>query len=218
MLRRAWLRFLRYAFHLFYNPFAFTYDAVSALVSLGRWRDWTRTAIPRIQGTRVLEVPCGTGNLLLDLLAAGYAPVAVDLSPSMLKITRGKLRHAHAPTPLVRASVQALPFPGGAFDSVVMTFPPGFVREAGTWEELYRVLDEGGRVIWVDAARLIPQGWGSRLVQGFVNLIEGTPQEAQFIGVAREILKRHGFDPQFETVRDSASLVVVGTGAKRRPM
>ncbi len=215
MPRRAWLRFLRYAFHLFYNRFAFTYDAVSAIVSLGHWRAWTRTAIPRITGSRVLEVPCGTGNLLLDLIAAGYAPVAVDLSPSMLRIARGKLQGAYKATRLVRASVQALPFQAQAFDSIVMTFPPGFVREPQTWAELNRVLDDRGRLIWVDAARLLPHGWASRLVQGFVSLVEGTPQEGEFIAAAGELFKRSGFEPTFETIRDTASLVIIGTGTKK---
>src|SRR5450756_83093 len=91
-LRSILLRLLRFAFGLFYNQFAFTYDFVSALVSRGRWRAWTRAAVPRIHGTRVLEVPCGTGNLLLDLRATGYAPIGVDLSAAMLNITHGKLR------------------------------------------------------------------------------------------------------------------------------
>lgn len=211
------LRLIGFLFHLFYNPFAFTYDVVSALVSRGRWRAWTRTAIPRVAGTRVLEIPCGTGNLLLDMLAAGYAPVGADLSPSMLRITRGKLRRARRPTPLVRTRVQALPFPDGTFDSIVMTFPPGFVQEPAALAELYRVLDDEGRLIWVDAGRLLPRDGWNRLIQGGVNLIEGEQHESRLMDFGSRLLEEAGFEPHFETVPDEVSVVVVATSTKRRP-
>lgn len=213
LLRRALVRFLRFAFHLFYNPFAFTYDFVSAVVSLGRWRAWTRAAIPRVQGTRVLEVPCGTGNLLLDLRAAGYAPIGVDLSPSMLNITRKKFGVGvkHSPR-LARARAQALPFPSGAFDSVVMTFPPGFISEPAALVEIRRVLDARGRLIWVDAARFVKPGLWSRLVNRWIGFVGG---ETEYERLMAQVLERAGFESTIEWVGDDVSVVVVATATKR---
>ncbi len=212
LLRRALMRFLRFAFHLFYNPFAFTYDFVSAVVSRGRWRAWTRTAIPRIQGTRVLEVPCGTGNLLLDLHAAGYAPIGVDLSPSMLNITRGKFHRNGVRPLLARARAQALPFPSGAFDSVVMTFPPGFISEPAALVEIRRVLDARGRLIWVDAARFVKPGLWSRLVNRWIGFVGG---ETEYERLMQQVLERAGFGSTIEWVGDDVSVVVVATATKR---
>lgn len=226
--------FLRFAFRLFYNPFAFTYDFVSAVVSRGRWRAWTQAAIPRIQGTRVLEVPCGTGNLLLDLTASGYTPVAVDLSPWMLQITRRKFRNVGAihvrprsfRTPsavgegkaerdelplLARARVQALPFPARAFDTVVMTFPPGFVYDLAALAELKRVLDTNGRLVWVDAGRLAPRDSWSRFLNAAFRAVDGSGDFEQ--GAVR-LLAEAGFDARVEWVRDEASAVAVVTATK----
>jgi ubiquinone/menaquinone biosynthesis C-methylase UbiE len=203
-------RLLRLAFHLFYNPCAFTYDFVSALVSRGRWRDWTRAAIPRLTGTRVLEVPCGTGNLLLDLCAAGYAPIGVDLSASMLNITRRKFGRNSVRPRLARARAQALPFPDGAFDSVVMTFPPGFVYDSSAFGELRRVLDERGRLIWVDGARFTSGVWG-RLVNRWTGYGGG---EIEFERTIKQVLARAGFDAQVKWVEDDASIVAVAVATK----
>lgn len=163
-------RFFRWAFHEFYNRFAFTYDGVSAIVSRGDWRKWTTAALPFVRGPRVLEVAFGTGNLELGLWQAGYHPVAVDLSPYMIEITARKLRARFAGTGLrlARADVCALPFDDRAFSTVVMTFPPGFVYQAQAMAELYRVLEIGGALVWVDAAFLDERdAWGRFLNRAF---------------------------------------------------
>ncbi len=235
-------RFIRLAFRLFYNQFAFTYDTVSAIVSRGRWRDWTRAAIPRVVGTRVLEVPCGTGNLLLDLRAAGYAPIGVDLSPNMLRIARGKLRHArvrarHSPVldslahqgwnrpskisvdqgvanalPLLcRARAEQLPFPRGAFDSIVMTFPANFIFDPRTFAEFHRVLADDGRVIWVDVPQLFPQTWWSRFLGWALGAVASGVDYRQLI---QQVLERAGFEARTESVEDGASVVWVTVADK----
>lgn len=213
--RRIARPFLRFAFHLFYNSFAFTYDAVSAVVSRGHWRAWTRAAIPRVVGTRVLELPCGTGNLLVDLAAAGYAPVGVDLSPAMLRITRGKLRRYHANASLARARVQALPFPCRAFDTVVMTFPPEFIYDPRAFAEFHRVLDEGGRLVWVDAGRLLPRDAWGRFLNAALDAVGGGAMPGKpFTGMASDILARAGFSARIEWVQDDTSVVAVLTATR----
>src|SRR5512146_1852007 len=193
LLRRLTRPLLRYAFHLFYNPFAFTYDLVSAVVSRGRWRAWTRAAIPRIRGTRVLELPCGTGNLLVDMQAAGYAPVGIDLSPAMLGITRGKLLRRGAAAPLARARVQALPFPSRAFDTVVMTFPPEFIYDPRSFAEFHRILTDGGRLVWVDAGRLLPKdAWGRFLNAALDAVSGGAAPHGQYADMAVNLLAQAG--------------------------
>lgn len=224
-IRRLWIALLRFAFHLFYNPFAFTYDPISALVSRGHWRDWTRAAIPYIVGTRVLEIPCGTGNLLLDLCDAGYRPIGVDLSSAMLRISRNKLRAKHSQTksplaPLIKggwgdlaqARAQTLPFPSQSFDSIVTTFPPGFIFDPVALAELYRVLNSNGRVIWVDAGRLLPRDAWSRALNA---ALDATGGEGNFEQVASNALGRAGFESRSETLRDEASVVTVVIASKR---
>ena len=83
---RAWWGLVGFGFRLLYNEMAFTYDLVSWIVSLGQWRAWQRAALDHIDappGARILELAHGTGNLQMDLRAAGYHTVALDLSRAM---------------------------------------------------------------------------------------------------------------------------------------
>jgi ubiquinone/menaquinone biosynthesis C-methylase UbiE len=213
MLHRLWIRFVRFAFHQFYNTFAFTYDFVSAVVSRGDWRAWTRAAIPYIRGSRVLEIPCGTGNLLIDLYGAGYAPVGIDLSPSMLRITRGKLTRVRAQpvAPVLRARAQELPFPDQSFDSIVMTFPPEFVRDSRVLPEFRRVLADDGRLIWVDAGRLLPRDFYSRLLNRAFDVVGG---DESFSRGAKDLLAHAGFSVRVETIQNEVSVVMVAIADK----
>ena len=214
MFRKLWLAFLRFAFHHFYNTFAFTYDFVSAIVSRGHWRAWTRAAIPRIVGTRILEIPCGTGNLMIDLCAADYAPIGVDLSLSMLRITQRKIRLEGALNiTSLRARAQTLPFPDRSFDSIVMTFPPGFIYDPHVLAEIHRLLTDDGRLIWVDEGRLLPRDFYSRLLNRAFDAVGG---DENFSRGANELLARAGFDAKIETVRDDASVVMVAVAEKVR--
>jgi len=165
MIRRLWLKLVKWGFHLLYNQFAWTYDAVSWLVSLGNWRRWQRAVIPYLAGERTLEMASGTGNLLIDLAEAGFRPCGLDLSPYMVRITRRKLRRRGLTVPLCRGRAQALPFADGVFDSVVSTFPAEFILQPTTLREVARVLRPGGRAVVIAEARLAGRGLLSRLIE-----------------------------------------------------
>ncbi len=156
-----WWRFVRFGFHLLYNQFAWTYDAVAFVVSAGEWRAWQRTAISALNlpsDAYILEVAHGTGNLHLDLLRAGYRAVGVDLSRAMGRIASGKLwRAGHAPN-LVRAFAGALPFPEGTFDGLICTFPSEFLAQPDTLIEFRRVLSPEGSFAIVLHGVLL-RGW-----------------------------------------------------------
>lgn len=156
-LERAWWNLVRFGFRLLYNELAFTYDTVSKVVSLGAWRCWQRTAIkhlPAPTGAPILELAHGTGDLQIDLHAAGYRTVGYDLSPRMGRIARAKLTRQGVPARLARGYAQALPFGDGAFPAVVCTFPTPFIIEQTTVREIYRVLQPGGRLVVVPSGVL----------------------------------------------------------------
>jgi SAM-dependent methyltransferase len=49
------------------------------------------------QGTRVLEVACGSGRVLVPLAQAGYRLVGIDVSPHMLALAQAKLDRQSTP-------------------------------------------------------------------------------------------------------------------------
>ena len=102
-LGRSWYRLLRYGFHLFYNEMAWTYDAVSWLVSLGNWKEWGRAAVPYLKGERVLEIAHGPGHMLVELSRRGFDVYGVDLSPFMGRQARKNLSKAHQKASLAKS-------------------------------------------------------------------------------------------------------------------
>lgn len=163
-----WQRLVRFGFRLLYYEMAFTYDLVSKVVSLGAWRCWQRTSLKHLNieaGARVLELAHGTGDLQLDLHAAGYRAVGYDLSPNMGRIARKKL-HKHGNVPqLTRGKAQQLPFADEAFAAVVSTFPTDFILAPETLMEVYRVLQRGGRLVIVPGSRFVSGGLVKRVLE-----------------------------------------------------
>ncbi len=151
-IKKAWWGLVRFGFRLLYNEIAFTYDTVSRVVSMGQWRDWGRSGFKHLNvppGSRILELAHGTGNIELDLHAAGYDTTAIDLSKSMGHIARRKLCRQGINPPLIRARGQALPFAAQTFPAAISTFPTEFIVDPVTLAEVNRVLRPGGRLVIV---------------------------------------------------------------------
>ncbi len=113
---------------------------------------WARDLVARAGlkiGERVLDVACGTGIVVREVLPTvgpNGRVVGVDFSPAMLEVAQTRVP-SEAPVEWYEASAEALPFPGAAFDLVLCQqglqfFPdkPGAIREFS------RVLAPGGRV------------------------------------------------------------------------
>ena len=163
-------RLLQFAFRLFYNEFAFVYDTVSRLASLGQWRCWQRSVFPYLEDIDsglVLELAHGTGALQVDLQRANYSTVAFDLSVGMGRIARKRLSRARLSTDFVRGDALSLPFGSGTFAAIVSTFPTSFILDKSCLAEIHRVLHLDGRMIIVMSAGLK----GSGLRRAFIRLI-----------------------------------------------
>lgn len=152
----ALARSLKIFFFLLYHQFAWGYDWVAALVSVGKWNQWVFAALPYLQGPRVLELGHGPGHLQAAMLAQGLQAIGLDQSRQMGALARRNIRksanktapNGYAQNPrLVRGVGQALPFPGHSFHSIVATFPTPYIFEASALEEIYRLLIPGGRLI-----------------------------------------------------------------------
>ncbi|HEV2236302.1 MAG TPA: class I SAM-dependent methyltransferase [Ktedonobacterales bacterium] len=148
---------LRAAFELLYRN-RWLYWLASTIPFAGQWRVWQRRVLPRIVGERVLEVGCGTGTLLGDLLAAGYDCLAVDASPQMVAAARAELRRRgqdHSGSRVSQARAQHLPYADGSFDTVISTFPTPYIADEQAIREIARVLRPGGRLVVVVGASLL---------------------------------------------------------------
>jgi ubiquinone/menaquinone biosynthesis C-methylase UbiE len=165
MFRHLWSRLLQAGFRLLYNEMAWSYDAVSWVVSLGEWRNWQRAALPFVTGKRVLEIGHGPGHMLVALGVEGHDVVGLDLSPFMGQRARKRTKRAGLVVPLVRGEVQAAPFAPAVFDSVLATFPTEYIIDPAALAAVYRALKPGGRFVIVPEGHLTGQGPLHRFIE-----------------------------------------------------
>jgi ubiquinone/menaquinone biosynthesis C-methylase UbiE len=152
MLGDLWWRLVRFGFRLLYYELAFTYDAVSWIVSLGQWRCWQRSSLEFLDNASdsfILELAHGTGNLQLDLHQANYQTIPFDLSPNMGRIAKSKLARHDINQDFVRGSAFQLPFADSTFTDIISTFPTNFIAQPDTLSEVHRILQNDGQLIVV---------------------------------------------------------------------
>ncbi len=206
-------RFLRFFFWHFYHGFAWTYDFVADVVSIGRWNDWIQCAIPFVRGGRVLEMGYGPGHLQVYLREQTGAWVAgLDESRQMAQLAHEELRRrAYADCALARGIGQALPFANGAFDTVVSTFPTEYIFEGPALSEIRRVLKPAGRLVIIPAAWIIGRKTLDRAAAWLFQVTNQAPRlPAEIIGERlRGGLEQAGLLPEFRTVEVRSSLVMV---------
>ena len=103
----------------------------------------------RPSGT-IIDLGAGTGRLALTLVQHGYRPVAVDLSPEMLKVLRAKAARVGADIPCVCANLVELGvFTEQSFDHAACLFGTlGLIVGAESRrrfvEHVHRLLKPGG--------------------------------------------------------------------------
>ena len=98
------------------------------------------------------------GVLLLELAARGYEPVGLDVSSAMQRVTARKLQRRAIAVPQVCGIAQSMPFADECFDSIVCTFPAGYILEAATLREVARVLRRPDLQAGRDGGRLVVTG------------------------------------------------------------
>jgi demethylmenaquinone methyltransferase/2-methoxy-6-polyprenyl-1,4-benzoquinol methylase len=149
-----------------FSGIARRYDLLNHLLSGNvdkRWRRKTAHALESslVEGARVLDVACGTGDLSLVLAEAGAVRViGLDFCRPMLEIARRKAEADSRPVPFVEGDALRLPFADGAFDAVTIAF--GLRNLAGVADglrELRRVLKEGGRLAVLEFSSPVVPGF-----------------------------------------------------------
>lgn len=129
-------------------------------------REIRRQALAGASG-RTLDLGAGTGANLPLFPAAVSELVLVEPDPHMLKKLRGRLGAGGAPTTVVQAGAEALPFEDSSFDTAVFTLVLCTVPDpAAALAEAARVLRPGGRLLFVEHVRSRHPGlarWQDRL-------------------------------------------------------
>jgi SAM-dependent methyltransferase len=92
-------------------------------------------------GLRVVELGCGTAYVSSWLARRGARPIAIDPTPSQLRIAADLQVEFDLPFPLVRAVGESLPFADDSFDFAISEYG------AAIWADPYRWIPEAARVL-----------------------------------------------------------------------
>ena len=144
-----------------FDKIALDYDRMNRLMTLGLDLRWRKKAVRGLQGN-VLDVACGTGDMVVSLAERGCMVTGVDISEEMLAIAKRKLKSGK----WIVADAEHLPFEDEAFDAVTCAFGVrNFVHLEQGLSEMLRVLKPGGAMVILELAT--PD---SPLVKPFYNL------------------------------------------------
>ncbi len=212
---RLTLLLLRPIYYLLYHQFAWTYDLLAAIISLGRWQDWVQTALPYLDG-RVLEIGFGPGHLQQSLNEKNLPAFGLDESRQMSRQASRRLRKQGAFSRLARGLAQNIPFAGGVFDTVAATFPAEYIFDPHTLTEVRRVLAPGGKFV------ILPMAWiiGTRPLERFMAWLlrvsgEAPGKPGPVSAAIRDRFARGGFEASSEIVKMKGSQVLVVVATKR---
>jgi demethylmenaquinone methyltransferase/2-methoxy-6-polyprenyl-1,4-benzoquinol methylase len=134
------------------------YDRANRLLTAGVDEAWRRRAVAELAappGGRVVDLCCGTGDLVFHLLRTDPAleVVGVDFTPAMLEGARSRAKRADpkARAGFVEGDVTRLSFADATFDGATMGFSMrNVVDVVATLKEARRVLRPGARFVNLD--------------------------------------------------------------------
>jgi demethylmenaquinone methyltransferase/2-methoxy-6-polyprenyl-1,4-benzoquinol methylase len=159
-----------------FDAIAPTYDLLNSILSGGVdawWRRRLVRSLGPLTDLDVLDVACGTGDLLLGL--SGQRPaqlVGLDLAPAMLRIAGQRLERAGVRARLVNGAAEELPFAAESFDVVTVAFGiRNFEDLPQGLREMRRVLRPGGRARILEFSRPRPGIWGALFTWYFTTVL-----------------------------------------------
>ena len=208
---RVLVPLLRVFFHLLYHQFAWTYDLVSWIVSVGLWSNWIRTVEKYLIGPKILEFGHGPGHLQKTLHDKEYSPFGLDISINMGRICQRRLRKAEYEARLVNCSASHLPYPTNFINQMVATFPTEYIIQTGAIKEIHRTLVPGGELIILPEARFTSKALIFR-VAAWLFKVTGQSREVDednIYQLGRKLFEDAGFDTHLIYIDLPTSKVVI---------
>ena len=146
----------RYVRRLF-ATIADDYDFITRFLSYGQDRRWKRRLV-HLAGAgpsdRVLDLACGTGDLLFAAADRAQSAVGLDITHRMLQLARARQRGTRGNVALVTGDSLALPYDDERFDVVTTGYGLRNVPNLrAALAEVHRVLAPGGRFLSLDFNR-----------------------------------------------------------------
>jgi ubiquinone/menaquinone biosynthesis methyltransferase len=203
----------RYVKRLFHT-IADRYDFITRFLSYGQDRRWKRrlVALAGLRADdRVLDLACGTGDILFAAAPRVRQAVGMDLTHRMLQLARRRATQEGPSCQWVTGDMLALPFPDGHFTVVTTGYGLRNVPDLDrSIAEIRRVLAPGGRLLSLDfnrpgqpVVRAVYLAYLTLVGSALGLVLHGDPDTYRYIpesirrypgahGVA-ELIRAHGF-------------------------
>ena len=137
------------------------YDVMNDLMSAGMHRIWKAFTIARSgvrEGSRVLDVAGGTGDLSLAFarkVGKSGQVWLTDINNAMLTNGRDRLCDKGFLIPVAQCEAEKLPFPDDYFDCVTVAFGlRNMTHKDAALAEMHRVLRPGGRLLVLEFSHI----------------------------------------------------------------
>lgn len=128
-----------------YNRFASVYDS---LMQDAPYDEWTAMLCLEAQPGRLIDIGCGTGELAVRFVQAGFDVTGIDLSDEMLAIAREKADEKKLSIPLYQQDMRELEGVGLFQTAVIfcdsLNYLESEVDVKKTFQSVYNHLEKGG--------------------------------------------------------------------------
>jgi demethylmenaquinone methyltransferase/2-methoxy-6-polyprenyl-1,4-benzoquinol methylase len=144
-----------------FDSVATKYDVMNDLMSGGlhrAWKAYTVMVANLREGSKVLDIAGGTGDLALAFskkVGATGRVVHTDINEAMLRVGRSRLIDKGVLLPTLVCDAEQLPFPDAHFDVVSVAFGlRNMTHKDQALREMCRVLKPGGRLLVLEFSRV----------------------------------------------------------------
>jgi demethylmenaquinone methyltransferase / 2-methoxy-6-polyprenyl-1,4-benzoquinol methylase len=144
-----------------FDSVASKYDVMNDLMSMGlhrAWKAYTVMVANVREGSRVLDIAGGTGDLALAFakkVGSSGQVVHTDINEAMLRTGRDRLLSAGVHLPTTVCDAEHLPFPDQYFDVVTVAFGlRNMTHKDAALAEMRRVLKVGGKLLVLEFSKV----------------------------------------------------------------
>jgi demethylmenaquinone methyltransferase/2-methoxy-6-polyprenyl-1,4-benzoquinol methylase len=214
---------------------AHRYDLANHLLSANVDRYWRNHTVEKVRdilrrpGSRVVDLACGTGDLLIALeRSAGRSLIGSDFCHPMLTGAQTKLRRDRLRSALVESDALAMPFPDKSLDLITIAFGyRNLANYAAGLAEMRRLLRRGGALAILEFTQppnksfAALYNWYSRNVLPLIGgAISGAPEAYRYLPESvrkfpdapelARMMKDAGFDVEWEYLTFGIAALHVG--------
>ena len=183
-----------------FSSVADKYDVMNDLMSFGTHHLWKRFAIELSSvrnGSNVLDVATGTGDILNKIKNINCFSVGIDQNFDILNLAKNKLINNCVIPNLVNGNSENLPFKSNIFDLVITSFGfRNFTDKSAALDEFKRILKLSGKLVILEFSEPSPfinyiyKLYRSKFIPKLGEYVTGDKMSYQYLSESIEVFEK----------------------------